>query len=344
MQPLQDQNTQTILNAFNEQNERINEHKQVVDKVLELVSKQYDHVSISDVRTEHWQRVERFLHLRVLVQPPPSVATATTATAVTVPSFAWDARSEPQHFNDYLQYLQQYIDLAGTDLTWNRQKPSTHLLDIYAHPALPFRVKGSTDCFICKTIYYEGNAEPSGLIMLFELKKGEISNENHYQAMMQLLCADLLSNFTPFVVLTNLNNDWRIYHISSSTSSHDQQPDVKVSIVQWKYRSNGDAIDMINCILRVQQSDIDNEHQAPLAMRHIGISTFRLSSIPIQSSGTEADPMVDLLDMLEGDEKKECQMEITMRQLQRNPYFQQFFHHAHNEVQDGHHKYEHMFS
>ena len=152
-------------------------------------------------------RVERFLHLRVLVQPPPSIPSTIAATAATVPSFPWDARSKPQHFTDYLQYLQQYIDLADTDLIWNKKKPSTHLLDIYAHPALPFRVKGSTDCFICKKLYLEANAEQLGLIMLFELKKGDITNENHYQAMMQLLCADLLSNFMPFVVLTNLNND-----------------------------------------------------------------------------------------------------------------------------------------
>ena len=131
LQSAQDQNTQTLLNAFNQQNERINEHKQVVDKVLELVSKQYDHVSISDVRTEHWQPVERFLHLKVFVQPPPEAPT-TTATTLTVPSFAWDARSEPQHFTDYLQYLQHYIRIEETDLTWNKKKPSTHLLDIYA--------------------------------------------------------------------------------------------------------------------------------------------------------------------------------------------------------------------
>ena len=210
------------------------------------------------------------------------------------------------------------------------------------HPSLPFRVKGSTDCFICKTIYYESNAEQLGLIMLFELKKGEITSDNHYQAMMQLLCADLLSNFTPFVVLTNLNNDWRIYHISNNTTSNNQQRGV--AIVQWKYDNNADAINMINRILRVQQSDIDNEHQAPLAMRDIGIDTFRLSSIQIQPSSTESDPMVDLLDMLEGDEKKECQMEITMRQLQRNPYFQQYFHQVHSEVQHDDHTYQHMFS
>ena len=285
--------------------------------------------------------MERFLHLKVFVQPPPLLSDIATTT-ITVPSFSWDARSEPQHFNDYLQYLQQYIQLDQTDLIWHNKKPSTHLLDIYAHPALPFRVKGSTDAFICKTIYYEANAEQLGLIMLFELKKGEITNDNHYQAMMQLLCADLLSNFTPFVILTNLNNDWRIYHISNNTSSNSQQSEV--AIVQWRYCSNGDAINMINRILRVQQSDTDNESQVPLAMRDLGISTIRLSSIQIQTASTENDPMVDLLDMLEGDEKKECQMEITMRQLQRNPYFQQYFHQVHTDAKNDEHKYGHMFS
>ena len=194
----------------------------------------------------------------------------TTATSLTVPSFAWDARSEPQHFTDYLQYLQQYIDLAETDLTWNKKKPSTHLLDIYAHPALPFRVKGSTDCYICKTIYYESNAEQLGLIMLFELKKGEITNENHYQAMMQLLCADLLSNFTPFVVLTQPKQ--RLADIPHLQQYNFEQSTTGVAIVQWKYDNNGDAINMINRILRVQQSDIDNETKPHLRCE-ISVST-----------------------------------------------------------------------
>ena len=71
---------------------------------------------------------------------------------------------------------------------------------------------------------------------------------------------------------------------------------------------------------------------------------FRLSSIQVQTASTENDPMLDLLDMLEGDEKKECQMEITMRQLQRNPYFQQYFHHVHTDAKNDDHKYGHMFS
>ena len=49
--------------------------------------------------------------------------------------------------------------------------------------------------------------------MLFELSKGDTTKGNHYQVMLQLLCADVVSNYATFVMLMNLNNDWRVYNM-----------------------------------------------------------------------------------------------------------------------------------
>jgi hypothetical protein len=62
--------------------------------------------------------------------------------------------------------------------------------------------------------------QQTGLRCIFVLKKTMSPGAGQYKALVSLLCANLLSKYTPFVVLTDLVDWWTLYWVDGSSIYH----------------------------------------------------------------------------------------------------------------------------
>ncbi len=202
----------------------------------------------------------------------------------------------------------------------------------------PFSIKGTTDAYIYHYNYTHHVSAANGAVMLFELKKEANKSKHQLQAMLQLLCADYLSQFTPFVVLTDLNSDWYIYNIDVQNQ--------QAVVVQRHFRHSNSAKKFIEDILRVEQQPLIGKSVAA-NMSGLPISVSRLShhlSQQISTTQSHGHPMVDLLDDMDEQEQRLYRFSIFMSQLRYNPVFHEFIEEKCSEQAGSSIDYTNMFS
>lgn len=245
-------------------------------------------------------------------EPDNTISSYTYNTTLTyIPSFVWGPEQESTQYIQYMQYLQQYIHIDIDDLSWCDSKPPLNFLDIVSN--LPYRVSGTTDAFIRKKPMV-GAGQEAGLVVLFELKKDLDKDfiRYHKQAMMQLICASLLSNYIPIVVLTDLDNHWVIHHMelnnNNNNTTHQHRNNnnnkPKHKIVYSTYYNNVQAIDMINRFVRIKQYEVGSVDYNPRALKDWGIiNPYKLDDVEYihnnnNNNVNEHDPSIDIVDDL----------------------------------------------
>ena len=132
--------------------------------------------------------------------------------------FQWDPDSDPDervaessHKEKYLEYLRQFIvmprDMVRLITTPNKM---FDLEDAQCH--LGFNLTGTSDSTICildTEVERAASITPLAVRALIEVKKKDINESDLKQAAAKLIAADIHSQFTIFVVLTDLADDWR---------------------------------------------------------------------------------------------------------------------------------------
>ena len=212
------------------------------------------------------------------------------------------------------------------------------MLSVPVYPLLPFSIKGTTDAYIYHYNYTHHVSAADGAIMLFGLKKEANQSKHQLQAILQLLCADYLSQFTPFVVLTDLNSDWYIYNIDIQ----NQQP----VIVQRHFDHSNSATKFIEDTLRVEQQPLIGKSVAA-NMSGLPISVSRLShhfSQHISTTQSHGHPMAEFLDDMDEKEQHLYRFSIFMSQLRYNPVFKDFIDEKCSEQASSSIDYTSMFS
>lgn len=183
-----------------------------------IAALQIEAVSISGVDSSRWKRLQDAYGLDESPSPPPAGVPPRS-----IPAFHWmEEQNESAQAEDYMGYLRRNFPL-GSDrrrtLMWIAGDKHKTLLSVSA-PAggLPFTINGTCDAVVVTSDAYRTDLYNRGLVLLFELKKKDtISSRAMHQAQTQLLLANLLSpNTKPVVVLTDLNQQWRILYFDGS--------------------------------------------------------------------------------------------------------------------------------
>lgn len=124
-----------------------------------------------------------------------------------------------------LSHLQQLLPLPGDaeqPLTWIDCTNNTNLLTVTnKEDVLDFRsISGTSDIAIVTAASREMSWERKGLCILFELKKPQSMNSKAlHQALCQLVLANLVcGELKPVVVLTDLQESWRLLWMAGSTA------------------------------------------------------------------------------------------------------------------------------
>lgn len=204
--------------------------------IVAALQRRDDAVSISGMDSARWQQLEAAFGLVTSLSRPP-----TGVSPRSIFAFKWDERNETAQSDRYMPHLKQSF-LLGTDrqrtLTWIAGDVSRDLLSVSTPAAaLPFSLNGTCDAAVVTTEAYKTNLYNRGLLLVFELKKGTVKfgHKEMHQASTQLLLANILSPATkPVVVLTDLDQQWRILHFDGSTLcplSLDGERDVAVGII-----------------------------------------------------------------------------------------------------------------
>lgn len=211
--------------------EQLGEHLRPIAAALQ----RGDAVSVSGVDSTRWQQLEVAMGLAAFPSLPPA-----DVPRRRILRFEWDDRNERAQSERYIPYLKDSFTLCANrerSLTWIAGDAHKDLLSVSAPVAgLPFTLNGTCDAAVVTTEAYKNNLYSRGLVLLFELKKGNrFTSREVHQASTQLLLANILSPETkPVVVLTDLDQQWRILHFDSQrlhTVSLDDNRDAAVGLI-----------------------------------------------------------------------------------------------------------------
>ena len=157
--------------------------------------------------------------------------------------FVWDERAENQHAEDqkdlqgrvtkrgYMNYLRDNISISST-LVWYDPKSKKDLLNVN-DVSLPYSISGTTDVLVMDESFYSVLDYRSGIRAGFELKK-MVQDLDVNQAIAELIATNILSNYAVFLVLTDLNNSWIYYWLSSDST-----------IMMFRAVNSSNALDII---------------------------------------------------------------------------------------------------
>ncbi len=154
--------------------------------------------------------------------------------------FQWTQATEPQQMDACLTWLAAHIDLPR-DKRFVDLRKTQDMLNVatVAAPWLPFHLKGTADVAIVDRACVSSGFVSRGLLVIFEFKKA-VADIDGRQAIAEFIAADIHSNFSVVLVLTDLNNTWRFFWADGA---------IKVTTV-----GIDTAIDWINLLARTDES------------------------------------------------------------------------------------------
>ena len=223
-----------------EQKKQILEMNEKQKKRIEDLKKEQKDVSISKVTTEDWERIKEHADLKT---SSLNFKIQFVVERDVVP-FYWDeGKPENQQCDEYMSHLASIINLPETMEWYNAQNEKNFLTVLY-NDLLPFGIRGTTDVAIIDKTYIRDNIHSSGIRLVMELKK-KVIKSNIYQAAVELIVADLHSNFNIMAVITDLNDRWEFFwlkarkiHTYTSTSKEEA-----VFIIENVLNPNIDVLD-----------------------------------------------------------------------------------------------------
>lgn len=135
-----------------------------------------------------------------------------TENELMMKGFPWGPEEEDSQMLACLDWLRQIIPIPEGKVMLSAAAYRT-LLD---YSIDNFVLKGTTDIIILPEIYEQCRNFSGGIQIAIELKKSDISEVHHRQAVLQLLTASVRSNYAVAVILTNLSNHWQFIWLSKS--------------------------------------------------------------------------------------------------------------------------------
>ncbi|KAF8419762.1 hypothetical protein EV426DRAFT_576851 [Tirmania nivea] len=166
------------------------------DKQLEIF--------LSRVTTNAYKRFLAELDLHTMKATPEIVP-----FFMDVPEFKWDPdETEPAHHSKYMKWLSDYIDIPE-DWQFYNASAENDLLDTTLTDRTLI-LKGTTDVVIADSDYVKLFDTASGVRVAIGMKR-VVQQNDHRQAILQLVAANCHSNYPVLVLLTDLGKTWHFY-------------------------------------------------------------------------------------------------------------------------------------
>ncbi len=130
-----------------------------------------------------------------------------------VAAFEWDLLlPEQKQLSKCLLYLQANICIPE-GCKWEIVDNDEGFLNVPNEcSGSRFNLNGTSDIVIIDSKWDEEMLPQTGIVMLFELKR-QVTPVHVMQAHLELIAASILSHLQPVVVLTDLQNTWKMYWI-----------------------------------------------------------------------------------------------------------------------------------
>jgi len=127
------------------------------------------------------------------------------------PKFKWSRGTEVQHSVDYMNWLNNYIQVPA-DLQFYKASNNSSLLDT-ALMDRRYILKGTTDVVVTEKNYVRVMDAERGMRVTIELKM-EVKQGHQRQAILQLIAANMRSKYPVIALLTDLRETWLFYWLS----------------------------------------------------------------------------------------------------------------------------------
>jgi hypothetical protein len=305
-------------------------------------------VSLSDIRSTHWDHISSSYGLRV---HSLELRNAASTPPEPMGMFSWSDEPEgnqsdrcsgsvPFHefpgvrltlgmivarmFVRYMPYLKALFPVSSRTsgpLTWleggNKRKG---LLSIVDHSGRLYyqKINGNVDAAIVTRASVEVQLPRTGLCILFELKKA-VESSAIFQAMGQLLLANVHSpDWRPVVIVTDLREYWSLLWMDGL--------EIKVG----RFESPGAAFVVVDSLIAAA-ADAQATPQGAAASGAVASSRASPQAVPDYLAARTPLPssppaiadtsLADLVDLLPDNELKAAQATLWVQQLLRLPTF-----------------------
>lgn len=125
-----------------------------------------------------------------------------------VRAFVWNLQIEGSHGGAYLEWLNDNISLPG-NLEFYPASAKSNLLSTSLASAR-YKLNGTLDTLIVEKAYVKDLNIVAGVRVGIE-KREVVSEEDCIQAVAQLIAADIYSNYSVIILLTDLRNHWQFF-------------------------------------------------------------------------------------------------------------------------------------
>ena len=122
--------------------------------------------------------------------------------------FVWGDREEDAHASEYMKWITENVTIPNYATLYNASKDCNFLSSTSASTKLNF--KGTLDLAIVAAKYEESDYSAGGVFMGIEVKK-YVERRNDMQAVVELVLADIPSEYPVIMLLTNLGSVWRYF-------------------------------------------------------------------------------------------------------------------------------------
>ncbi|RGB22490.1 hypothetical protein C1646_730524 [Rhizophagus diaphanus] len=242
-------------------NEDIRNDIKEMKKDIKDIKKDKSVVNISSVNYESWERIQSYLGLDYEAVTDFDIELTTERTN----AFQWNdlvegaQRDGEQGYLNHLRTILQIATFRGLGLYDATNE--TSLLST-GNDILPIKLSGTTDVAIVDRHSIALQMPEKHIRILFELKKA-IAKADTYQAMAELITADLKSVYSVLAVLTDLNDDWRFYWLEEGRIKALKLPrDSAVALIKRNMSLANQEFDQ-------QEAEIEEPLPKRMKLKHI---------------------------------------------------------------------------
>ncbi|KAF8425345.1 hypothetical protein BGX38DRAFT_1237047 [Terfezia claveryi] len=128
--------------------------------------------------------------------------------------FVWGDRKEDAHASEYMKWFTENVTIPSYATLYNASKDSNLLSSTSV--STKFNFKGTLDLAIVAAKYERCGYPSGGVFMGIEVKKN-VEPRNDMQAVVELVLADIPSEYPVIMLLTDLGSIWRYFWFQMDT-------------------------------------------------------------------------------------------------------------------------------